>query len=201
VRDLYPGYDVLSKRNTPSWNEITRRVIDRRLALDPSAHRFFSDAEWLTLCALCDRIVPQASDRAQIPVAAMVDLLDRPLCDGVAALSTGMVQIAQSAGLRRRLAARLARDVGLLRGGRAGAQDCRAGQLSLGSKAAAVSLPCSRAQRPGCAAGARRGSPRDCLESDPHRDAVCAARRVAAVRLSRLLHARVLDQCKAKARF
>jgi hypothetical protein len=52
VRDLYPGYDVLSKRNTPSWNEQTRRVIDRRLAIDPDEHRFFSDAEWATLRAL-----------------------------------------------------------------------------------------------------------------------------------------------------
>jgi hypothetical protein len=74
VRDLYPGYDVLSKRNTPSWNETTRRVIDRRLAIDPSTHRFFSDAEWLTLRALCDRIVPQPSQRARIPVAALIDL-------------------------------------------------------------------------------------------------------------------------------
>ena len=30
--DRYPGYDVLAKRNTPSWNEQTRRVIDQRLA-------------------------------------------------------------------------------------------------------------------------------------------------------------------------
>lgn len=74
MRDLYPGYDVLSKRETPSWNESTRRVIDRRLALDPGQCRFFSDAEWLTLRALCDRIVPQPSGRAQVPVAAMVDL-------------------------------------------------------------------------------------------------------------------------------
>jgi hypothetical protein len=74
VRNLYPGYDVLSKRNTLSWNEPTRRVIDRRLAIDPSAHQFFSATEWLTLRALCDRIVPQPSDRAPVPVAAMVDL-------------------------------------------------------------------------------------------------------------------------------
>lgn len=74
MRDLYPGYDVLSKRNTPSWNELTRRVIDQRLALDPSAHRFFSDAEWLTLRALCDCIVPQPAGREPVPIAAMVDL-------------------------------------------------------------------------------------------------------------------------------
>ncbi|MBO0752228.1 MAG: gluconate 2-dehydrogenase subunit 3 family protein [Bradyrhizobiaceae bacterium] len=74
MRDLYPGYDVLSKRHTPSWNEATRRVIEARLALDPSAHRHFSEAQWQTLRALCDRIVPQPSGRAQVPVAAMVDL-------------------------------------------------------------------------------------------------------------------------------
>ena len=74
MRDLYPGYDVLSKRNSPSWNEQTRRVIDRRLAIGPDAHRFFSDEEWRTLCALCDRIVPQPAGRARpVPVAAMVD--------------------------------------------------------------------------------------------------------------------------------
>jgi hypothetical protein len=74
MRDLFPGYDVLSKRSTPSWNEQTRRVIDRRLAVEPHVHRFFSDGEWQTLCALCDRMVPQPSDRtAPIPVAALVD--------------------------------------------------------------------------------------------------------------------------------
>jgi hypothetical protein len=74
MRDLYPGYDVFSKRNTPSWNEQTRRVIDRRLAIDPDVHRFFSEAEWKTLRALCNRVVPQPADRQQpIPVAALVD--------------------------------------------------------------------------------------------------------------------------------
>lgn len=73
MRDLYPGYDVLSKRNTPSWNEQTRDVIDRRTAIRPDEHRFFSDGEWLTLCALCDCIVPQTAGREPIPVAALVD--------------------------------------------------------------------------------------------------------------------------------
>jgi hypothetical protein len=72
--DLYPGYDVLSKRNSPSWNEQTRLVIDQRLRIDPNVHAFFSDTEWLILRALCDRIVPQPVDRPHlIPIAAMVD--------------------------------------------------------------------------------------------------------------------------------
>ena len=72
--DPYPGYDVLSKRDTPSWNEQTRVVVDRRLAIDPQTHRFFTDDEWSTLNALVERIVPQPPGRSgRIPVAAMVD--------------------------------------------------------------------------------------------------------------------------------
>ncbi len=72
--DRYPGYDVLRKRNSPSWNDQTRAVIDRRVAIDPDHHVFFTDAEWSTLRAICDRVVPQPPDRARpAPVAAMVD--------------------------------------------------------------------------------------------------------------------------------
>lgn len=72
--DRYPGYDVLQKRNSPSWNDQTRAVIDKRMAIDPDHHAFFTDAEWATLRAICDRIVPQPPDRAHpAPVAAMVD--------------------------------------------------------------------------------------------------------------------------------
>ena len=70
--DLYPGYDVLSKRNTPSWNEQTRRVIDRRLSV-PRGPRFFSETEWQTLQAVCRRIMPQPADRPPVPLAAHVD--------------------------------------------------------------------------------------------------------------------------------
>ena len=68
----YPGYDVLDKRYSPSWNEQTRRVIDQRLGLvrDP---RFLDAAEWATINAVCDRIVPQPKTRAPVPLAAMVD--------------------------------------------------------------------------------------------------------------------------------
>ena len=85
MRDLYPGYDVLAKRNTPSWNEQTRRVIDARISVDPSSHRFFNDTQWATLCAVCNRIVPQPLDRASlIPTAALIDraLLQNGFRDG-----------------------------------------------------------------------------------------------------------------------
>ncbi len=74
MAELYPGYDVLKKRDTPSWNEQTRRVIDARLALDPARHVFFSKDEWDTLRAVCDRIIPQPLDRPRkAPLAAMLD--------------------------------------------------------------------------------------------------------------------------------
>ena len=72
--ERYPGYDVLAKRHSPSWNEQTRAVIDARLAVDPAAHRFLSDTEWVTLVAVCARIIPQPPDRVPaVPIAALID--------------------------------------------------------------------------------------------------------------------------------
>lgn len=74
MTDRYPGYDVLAKRNSPSWNDQTRRVVDERLAIDPEQHRFFTNSEWDTVRAICDRIVPQPADRHNpVPLAAMLD--------------------------------------------------------------------------------------------------------------------------------
>mgnify|MGYP003362980393 CR=1 FL=1 len=56
-RNRYPGYDVLVKRHSPSWNEATRRVMDARLGV-PREPRFLSRIEWDTLVAICDRIIP-----------------------------------------------------------------------------------------------------------------------------------------------
>ena len=72
MTDRYPGYDVLAKRHTLSWNEPTRRAVDRRIAVHPGP-RFFSEAEWTTLQAVCDRILPQPSHRPPVPIAAYVD--------------------------------------------------------------------------------------------------------------------------------
>jgi hypothetical protein len=68
----YPGYDVLSKRDGPSWNEQTRRVIARRLSIDGEP-RFFSREEFETVNAIAARIVPQPGSRPPIPVASLVD--------------------------------------------------------------------------------------------------------------------------------
>ena len=68
----YPGYDVLDKRLTPSWNAKTRTVIDQRIAVHPGP-RFLSPELFRVLEALCARILPQ-DDRAEpIPLAAFVD--------------------------------------------------------------------------------------------------------------------------------
>jgi hypothetical protein len=69
----YPDYDVMAKRDTPSWNEITREVVDRRLEIADEP-RFLTADEFRILQAVCDRIVPQPSSRVhKVPVAGMVD--------------------------------------------------------------------------------------------------------------------------------
>lgn len=72
MTERFPGYDVLAKRDTLSWNEPTRRAIDKRLAVPPGP-RFFSEAEWATLEALCRRILPQPDDRPPVPIPAYID--------------------------------------------------------------------------------------------------------------------------------
>lgn len=68
----YPGYDVLKKRSTPSWDETTRRVIAERLATSREPH--FCDAvQWIALTHLCRCIVPQADAEPTVPLAALVD--------------------------------------------------------------------------------------------------------------------------------
>jgi hypothetical protein len=64
----YPGYDVMSKRDTPSWDGKTREVIDQRLKT-PGDPRFFDAVQWKCMRALCTCIVPQDT----VPLAALVD--------------------------------------------------------------------------------------------------------------------------------
>lgn len=68
----YPGYDVLAKRDTPSWDSISRQVVEARLAT-PLQPRFFDQAQWAAVVALCDCVVAQPADRPEVPVAAMLD--------------------------------------------------------------------------------------------------------------------------------
>ncbi|MFB9122674.1 gluconate 2-dehydrogenase subunit 3 family protein [Paraburkholderia dipogonis] len=68
----YPGYDVLAKRATPSWDDATREVIAERLAT-PAEPRFFNAVEWLAARALCAAIVPQADAHPVVALAALLD--------------------------------------------------------------------------------------------------------------------------------
>lgn len=72
MRDRYPGYDVLDKRDGSSWNDATRSVIDARLRVAVTP-KFLTPDEWQTLRAVCDCIVPQSAGRPWVPVAALVD--------------------------------------------------------------------------------------------------------------------------------
>lgn len=66
----YPGYDVLAKRDTPSWNEPTRRAVDTRLET-PRQPRFFTRTEWEVADALVRRILPAGHDA--VPLVALLD--------------------------------------------------------------------------------------------------------------------------------
>jgi choline dehydrogenase-like flavoprotein len=76
LAERYPGYDVLAKRDSPSWNEQTRRVIEERLALDPDSHAFFTDSEWPTVLAVCARVLGrQPGDEGKAPIGSMLDTM------------------------------------------------------------------------------------------------------------------------------
>lgn len=74
----FPGYDVMAKRDTPSWNAQTRRVVDARLAV-PDEPRHFSPEEFAIVKAVAARLVPQQGGRPAVLVAALVD---HKLCTG-----------------------------------------------------------------------------------------------------------------------
>ena len=134
MTDRYPGYDVLAKRWTQSWNEVTRQVIDRRLAV-PREPRFFSAAEWRTLNAVCDRIMPQPKDRPPVPLAAYVD---QKIADGHA----GWLPLCPVAAAGRGVAAWAG----------------RAGRGGAGRRMAARSTPCPPSNRTGCCAACSTAS-------------------------------------------
>jgi hypothetical protein len=71
---LYPDYDVLTKWDTPSWNEQTRAVVSKRLNEVP-AREFFGELQYRTLQAVCDRVMPQPEREARekVPIAPWID--------------------------------------------------------------------------------------------------------------------------------
>lgn len=69
---LYPDYDVLDKFDTPSWNTQTRAVVSRRLH-DVPQRRFFTEPQWVTLHAVCDRVIPQPERSEAVPIVPWID--------------------------------------------------------------------------------------------------------------------------------
>ncbi|MEO8937350.1 MAG: gluconate 2-dehydrogenase subunit 3 family protein [Burkholderiaceae bacterium] len=68
----YPGYDVLAKRDTLSWDALTRQVIAKRLAA-PQTPRFLTAAQWSAADAFCRRIVPQTGEPDAVSLVAQLD--------------------------------------------------------------------------------------------------------------------------------
>ena len=97
--DRFPGYDVMAKRNSLSWDDKTREVIDRRLNV-PREPRYLTSVEFRLLEAIADRIIPQTNNHARIPLAALVDdRLFNDLGDGFRAPGTPRLREAWRQGL------------------------------------------------------------------------------------------------------
>lgn len=72
MKTRYPGYDVLSKWDSLSFNAATRQVLAARLA-KPQPFRFFAPDEGRLLQAVVDRLLPQPDRSDPIPVARWID--------------------------------------------------------------------------------------------------------------------------------
>lgn len=68
----FPGYDVLDKWDSPSWNEQTREVVADRLNCVPE-RRFLSEQQWALLEAICARLIPQPERQEPVPIAPFID--------------------------------------------------------------------------------------------------------------------------------
>lgn len=73
LRTPYWNYDVLRKRGSVSWDDTTHEAVRKRLEEVPE-RSFFSEEEWHTLQAVCDRILPQPErGSAAVPIAPWID--------------------------------------------------------------------------------------------------------------------------------
>jgi hypothetical protein len=70
----FPGYNVLDKWDSPSWNEQTRAVVDSRLHKVPE-RRFLTVQQWSLLQAICDRLVPQPDREEPVPIVPWIDAM------------------------------------------------------------------------------------------------------------------------------
>ena len=72
MKTPYPGYDVLAKWDSPSFDGPTREVLEARLRRIP-ARRFFSEAEWRLMEAIAARLIPQPDRAEPIPIVPWID--------------------------------------------------------------------------------------------------------------------------------
>jgi hypothetical protein len=70
--DRYPGYDVLSKWDSVSFNEQTRAVLRRRLD-EPPPRRFFGEGEWALAEALAAHLAPKPGRGGHVPIVPWID--------------------------------------------------------------------------------------------------------------------------------
>lgn len=74
MKARYPGYDVLAKWDTPSFDARTRAVLARRLEAVPP-RRFLDEAEWTLLEAVNRRLLPQPERLSPIPITPWIDAM------------------------------------------------------------------------------------------------------------------------------
>lgn len=68
----YPSYDVLEKWDSPSFDDITRAVLHRRLNAIPE-RRFFTPSEWELVEMLSSHLIPQPDAKPPIPICPWID--------------------------------------------------------------------------------------------------------------------------------
>jgi hypothetical protein len=68
----YPGYDVLEKWDSPSWNDQTREALRQRLEEVPP-RRFLTEGQWSLLEAIAGRLVPQPERAEPVPIVPWID--------------------------------------------------------------------------------------------------------------------------------
>jgi hypothetical protein len=82
MKTPYPHYDVLSKWESPSFDDKTRAVLTQRLVAVPS-RQFFTEPEWRLLEAIVARVLPQPDRTEPIPITPWIDdLLQRGRGEG-----------------------------------------------------------------------------------------------------------------------
>lgn len=74
MKARYPGYDVLAKWDSPSFDDSTRQVLAQRLYEVPP-RRFLDPAEWALLEAVNRRLLPQPERAVPIPITPWIDAM------------------------------------------------------------------------------------------------------------------------------